>query len=89
MTTLMEQEIEQLDCRETVRRLWEYLDGELGDAERVAVDHHLDHCDKCPPHFTFERTFLAAVQSARAEAGASSTLRDRVRDILGVASSND
>lgn len=72
------------DCRETVRRLWDYLDHELTETETRAVDAHLALCDRCPPHFAFERAFLAAVRQAREERGASAALRDRVRNILGM-----
>lgn len=74
------------DCRETVRRLWDYLDHELSPEEARAVDAHLEQCDRCPSHFTFERAFLAAVRSARAERGATAALRNRVRSILGMQS---
>lgn len=73
-----------LDCRETVRRLWDYLDHQLSESETRAVDAHLADCDHCPKHFTFEREFLAAVRLARAERGASAALRGRVRELLGM-----
>lgn len=72
------------DCEETVRRLWDYLDHELEPDEVQAVDAHLAQCTRCPEHFTFERAFLAAVHTARAERGVSAALRDRVRGILGL-----
>ena len=72
------------DCREAVRRLWDYLDRELVEIEVVAVDVHLRECDRCPGHFEFERAFLAAVHAARDERVASAKLRDRVRAILGL-----
>lgn len=76
--------VADFDCRETVRRLWDYLDGELGEAEVRAVDAHLARCTRCPEHFAFERAFLAAMRAAREEQGASDTLRARVCDILGM-----
>jgi anti-sigma factor (TIGR02949 family) len=36
-----------ITCEEAVRRLWEYLDGELGDEERAAIDEHLSFCRRC------------------------------------------
>jgi anti-sigma factor RsiW len=76
---------EPFDCHAAVRRLWDYLDGELGEADARAVDAHLAECDKCPPHFRFERAFLRAVRSVRhhppaegAGDGAGRRLRDRV-----------
>ncbi len=53
------------DCEQTVRRLWDYLDGQLGPVDVAAVDAHLAECDRCPPHFEFERRFLDAVRAAR------------------------
>lgn len=54
------------DCEHTVRRLWDYLDGQLAPIDLAAVDAHLAECDRCPPHFEFERRFLNAVREARA-----------------------
>jgi anti-sigma factor RsiW len=77
------------DCHAAVMRLWDYLDGELREADVRAVDAHLAECDKCPPHFRFERAFLRAVRRARrdppppgAPDGAGRRLRDRVVAVL-------
>ncbi|MEO5589161.1 MAG: zf-HC2 domain-containing protein [Gemmatimonadaceae bacterium] len=73
------------DCHAAVRRLWDYLDGELDKIELEAVDAHLRECDRCRGHFDFERAFLAAVHAARDQSGASAELRARVRGLLGAA----
>jgi anti-sigma factor RsiW len=36
-----------LTCRELVRRLCEYLDGELDPALAQALTRHLEHCEDC------------------------------------------
>ena len=54
-----------LDCRATVRKLWDYLDGRLNEARVQVVEAHLADCERCPPHFTFERSALGAVRAAR------------------------
>jgi anti-sigma factor (TIGR02949 family) len=66
------------DCHDAVRRLWDYLDGALGDEDVRAIDAHLARCAKCPPHFRFERAFLDAVRAARAEHSGVPALRTRV-----------
>ena len=76
------------DCAETVRRLWDYLDRELGTADVAAIDAHLAQCDKCPRHFAFARQFLAAVRAARTQHIAPDTLRARVRATLGLPPQN-
>jgi anti-sigma factor (TIGR02949 family) len=55
-----------LDCEQTVRRLWDYLDGQLGAVDLAAVDAHLASCQRCPPHFAFEQRFLDVLRDARA-----------------------
>jgi anti-sigma factor (TIGR02949 family) len=71
-----------LDCLAAVRRLWDYLDGELSAWDERAVDEHLAACAGCPPHFEFERTLLAAVAEARAEHPDPEALRARLRAVL-------
>jgi predicted anti-sigma-YlaC factor YlaD len=66
-----------LDCEQTVRQLWDYLDGEVGAGELAAIDAHLASCDPCRGHFAFERTFLAAVRSARDAVSASESMNPR------------
>lgn len=86
-TTTHADGVATFDCSETVRRLWDYLDHELSEAERHAVDAHLADCERCPKHFAFEQAFLAALRTAREERGANAALRDRVRSLLGLGGS--
>ena len=71
-----------LDCLAVVRRLWDYLDGRLPPAEAAAIDAHLAGCAECPPHFVFERAFLAAVSAARPADPDVTRLRGRVLERL-------
>jgi anti-sigma factor RsiW len=89
VTTGFETDASVLDCEQTVRRLWDYLDGEVGANELAAIDAHLASCEACSAHFVFERRFLAAVRAARdavlsADSG-DGTLRGRVIEQLAVA----
>ena len=36
-----------ITCAEAVRQLWEYLDGELPDRDRAAIEEHLGFCRRC------------------------------------------
>ncbi len=72
-----------LDCEQTVRRLWDYLDRQLSAMDMQAVDQHLHDCKaKCASHFVFERAFLGVVRSARPINVASDALRLRVTALL-------
>ena len=71
-----------LDCLGAVRRLWDYLDGELSEWDARAIDEHLSACAACPPHFAFERELLRALATARTEHPDPASLRVRLRDAL-------
>ncbi|MBA4861238.1 zf-HC2 domain-containing protein [Streptomyces sp. PSKA54] len=36
-----------ITCSEAVRRLWEYLDAMVDEADREAVEEHLSLCRRC------------------------------------------
>ena len=51
-----------ITCAEAVKQLWEYLDGELPDESRAAVEEHLSFCRRCCGEAEFAaelRGFLA------------------------------
>lgn len=61
----MPDDIRQIDCREAVRQLWDYLDEELDDERMNEVRHHLETCSHCLPHAQFGRRFMEALGRAR------------------------
>ncbi len=42
------------DCNETLKELYQYLDGELTEEDRAHIQHHLDDCSPCLAAFDFE-----------------------------------
>lgn len=73
-----------ISCREVIRQLWEYLDGELplGRMEEIAA--HLAACARCHPVYRFEFTFLALLARQRAYGrGPSPGLVERIRELGG------
>ncbi len=77
------QEIPVLDCEQTVRRLWDYLDQQLPALDMQAVDKHLAECKaKCPSHFAFERAFLDIIRTSRSTALTTDVLQLRVRALM-------
>lgn len=72
-----------LDCEAVMRRLWDYLDGELDASRRAQVAAHLEACRACAGHFAFEQSFLDLMGKVReGEPGASGELRSRVAELL-------
>lgn len=75
--------IAAIDCETAVRRLWDYLDGQLPPQSRDEVEAHLATCVLCPPHFAFARSMQRALaKSAPAVAAEEQPLTDRVRAAL-------
>ena len=51
-----------ISCAEAVRQLWEYLDGEIAERDRAAIEEHLTFCRRCCGEAEFAeelRGFLA------------------------------
>lgn len=48
---------ETMPCGDVVQRLWEYIDGELDADTTAAVWEHLTLCERCFPHYDFQRAF--------------------------------
>ena len=51
-----------ITCAEAVKQLWEYLDGELAEQDRAAIEEHLSFCRRCCGEVEFAeelRAFLA------------------------------
>lgn len=67
-----------IDCETAVRRLWDFLDGELDAPRAEEVEAHLAVCRRCPPHFAFARAFLGALAATRPAADVPAALRSRV-----------
>ena len=77
----MGSEESDVDCNETVERLYHYLDGELTDERRVEIKRHLDECGPCLEAFDFESD-LRKVIANRCKDHVPESLRRRVHDAI-------
>jgi mycothiol system anti-sigma-R factor len=51
-----------ITCSDAVRQLWDYLDDAVDEADRQAIEEHLDVCKRCCGEVEFAhelRSFLA------------------------------
>ncbi len=62
-----------VDCREAMRQLYVYLDGELTEERRTEIAVHLDDCGPCADAAGFEAELRAVI---------SSRCKDRVPESL-------
>jgi anti-sigma factor (TIGR02949 family) len=56
-----------ISCSEAVRRLWEYLDDNLTQADREAVEDHLSLCRRCCGELEFAEELRRFLQSSARE----------------------
>ena len=64
VTEMLQREIAGIRCIEVLNRLSEYLDGELPEEVRAAIDRHLETCGQCE---SFGLRFTATIQALRKE----------------------
>jgi mycothiol system anti-sigma-R factor len=66
-----------ISCTEAVRRLWQFLDGELESGEAQSVEDHLDECVTCCGELEFSRE-LRKLLDAQRTADLPVDVRDRL-----------
>jgi mycothiol system anti-sigma-R factor len=69
------------DCNDILRELYQYLDGELTESDRVHIQHHLDDCSPCLEAFDFEAELRLVVRH-RCLDQAPEGLRERIARAL-------
>ncbi len=77
----MGSEESDLDCNETIERLYHYLDGELTDERRTEIRRHLDECAPCVGAFDFESDLRKLIAN-RCKDHVPESLRQRVHDAI-------
>jgi anti-sigma factor (TIGR02949 family) len=68
------------DCEQALRRLFDFLDHELEDGERDAMQRHLSTCRSCFSRADFERRLKAKLGELRQEPAPSAG--ERIKRLL-------
>lgn len=69
------------DCKDAIRELYTFLDGELTEARREAISGHLDGCHACLEAFEFEAE-LRVVISHHCRETVPEALKQRIALLL-------
>lgn len=72
---------QQMDCEQALRQILAYLDRELGEHERAALQEHLHTCKSCFSRMEFERLLKGKVKGLRDEK-ATPAVSKRVSSLL-------
>ncbi len=71
-------ETDRLTCKETLRRLDDYLDNELDERQMAIVRKHLKECEACDAGSAFEESFFTCVKEKFQNLPLPDGLKDRV-----------
>lgn len=71
-----------IDCERALRQVFEFIDRELGEADREAMAQHLHTCKSCFSRVEFERLLKERVGELRDEEP-STALSRRIRGLIG------
>ncbi len=71
----------EIDCEKALTQILEYVDHELADTGRAAMEHHLHTCQSCFSRMEFERRLKDKVGALREEK-VSSTVTSRIKGLL-------
>jgi anti-sigma factor (TIGR02949 family) len=71
----------EIECEQALSQIFEYIDHELDDTERAAVDHHLHTCHSCYSRVEFERRLKAKLGELKKD-DADPTVRSRIKRLL-------
>ena len=69
------------DCADSLKELYTFLDGELTDERRVAIQTHLDGCSPCGERYDFEAELRVVIQR-RCKEQVPESLKQRVFEAL-------
>jgi anti-sigma factor (TIGR02949 family) len=72
---------QQIDCEQALEQILGYVDHELGEGERTALEHHLHTCKSCFSRMEFERRLKEKISALREEA-VSSGVSERIKGLL-------
>ena len=80
----MTKPITLISCQEVIRSVWDYLDGEIDADRRERIRGHLELCDHCREHYTFEGRLLRELGRLLDDDrdDATATLRGRIERAL-------
>ena len=70
-----------ISCSDAIKQLWDYLEGEVGEPERAALEEHLKACRTCCGDLEFSGE-LDSFLASRADIDLPADVHDRLVSFL-------
>ena len=71
-----------MNCKESLQKLYEFLDGEMEKMSSAQIEQHLDWCRGCWDRFEFEKRLKERLKKSCSKESCSDTLRNRIKSLL-------
>ena len=71
-----------MNCRESLKKLYDFLDGELDKVPKSEIKKHLDACRHCWDRFEFEKRLKELIKKSCCKEACPDTLKRRVKALL-------
>jgi anti-sigma factor (TIGR02949 family) len=71
----------EIKCEQALRQIFQYIDHELDDTERAAMEHHLHTCHSCYSRAEFERRLKSKLGELKKD-DADRMMRERIKRLL-------
>jgi mycothiol system anti-sigma-R factor len=71
-----------MNCKESLKKLYDFLDKELGTAPMGEIEKHLDCCRHCWDRFEFEKQLKALFKKSCCKEACPDALKRRIQSLL-------
>jgi mycothiol system anti-sigma-R factor len=71
-----------MNCKESLQKIYEFLDGEMEKLPMHEIEKHLDNCRGCWDRFEFEKQLKELVKKSCCKETCTDALKKRIQAIL-------
>ena len=71
----------EIECEQALRQIFEYVDHELGEAERATMERHLHTCQSCYSRAEFEARLKVKLGKLKKD-DPDATVHERIKSLL-------
>lgn len=71
-----------MNCKESLQKLYEFLDSQMDKVPAAELEKHLDRCRHCWDRFEFEKHLKSLIQKSCCKEVCPDTLRQRIKSLL-------